>query len=430
MPAPDPSLSETDLLPLGSRHEVEILDLAFGGEGVARIGDLVVFVPFVIPGERVEVEITETKKTFRRATLLRILTPSPERTLPRCPYFGECGGCQYQHLNYEAQIRFKQKQVADLLARIGKFPKAVVSPVIKCPQPYEYRNRIMIRSQWNKVRQGLEFGFLSINNRFVVDIESCAIADPLLNEEITKARRHPPHKGGIKVALRVLPTGWEVPPDSFFQNNFHLLGQLVACVRERLEAAGTRSLLDLYCGVGFFAIELAGSVDRFVGVELDQRAIQAARRNLAQRNLTNGEFVAGASEVELPGLVGKFQPSDCTVLIDPPRTGCARSLLECLRSARPKQILYISCHPATLARDLNVLCGNGVYELVQVTPIDMFPQTQHVECVVDLRALPSPPELGDLSIASADPSEHTRMVEGLPSTPVMQPCKPDACHAK
>ena len=371
---------------VGALLTLEIQDLAFGGEGVGRVEDFVVFVPYVLTGETVEVEITEVKKSFGRARLRRVIRPSPERVAPVCRYFGACGGCQYQHLEYGAQLRMKHKQIADLFERIGKIPRAAVAPVIPCPAPYGYRNRIMIRSQWNKPEQKLNIGFVRGDGGLVEDISECSIAEPALNAEILKVRANPPPKGGIKVVLRVPPENWEVPPSSFFQNNFHLLPGLVDTVRGRLQGAGTRHLVDLYCGVGFFGIELAGAVESFTGVELDQLAIQAARKNAATRGIANGRFVAGAVETVLPALLQEFSPGRTTVLLDPPRKGCWPATLELLRQTRPAQIIYVSCHPATMARDLNVLCGSGVFVLAGVTPLDMFPQTQHVECVADLRS--------------------------------------------
>jgi 23S rRNA (uracil1939-C5)-methyltransferase len=184
----------------------------------------------------------------------------------------------------------------------------------------------------------------------------------------------------------VPPEGWDVPPDSFFQNNFSLLPGLVETVRGFLRDGGARHLADLYCGVGFFGIELANTVESFTGVEYDQLAIQAARRNAAARNIGNGEFVTAAVETVLAELLKKFSPEQTAVLLDPPRKGCLPQTLKLLRESGPRQVVYVSCHPATMARDLNILCDNGVFELVRVQPLDMFPQTQHVECVADLRA--------------------------------------------
>ena len=344
------------------------------------------FVPFVIVGEMVEVEITEVKKNFARAKLLRVETSSPERVTPECKYFGACGGCQYQHIDYPAQLRFKHKQIADLFERVGKISREVIAPVVPCPSPYGYRNRIMIRSQWNGPAKKLEIGFIRADNNFVVDIDECKIAEPALNEQIKQVRANPPPKGGIKVVLRVQPEDWKVPESSFFQNNFFLLPKLVDTVKEFLQAGGARHLIDLYCGVGFFGIETAGVVESFTGVESDQLAIKAARQNAASREITNGEFVAAQVEEALPGLLQKYSPEKTAVILDPPRKGCWPATLELLRQTRPAQVIYVSCHPATMARDLNILCRDGVFRLARVQPLDMFPQTQHVECVADLRA--------------------------------------------
>jgi tRNA/tmRNA/rRNA uracil-C5-methylase (TrmA/RlmC/RlmD family) len=370
---------------LGDQINLTIHDLAFGGEGVGRIDEFVVFVPFVIPGETIVAEITEVKKNFARAKLLRVVTASPERVAPECRYFGACGGCQYQHVAYAAQLRFKRKQIADLFERVGKISPEKIQPVLPCPAPYGYRNRIMIRSQWNGPAKKLEIGFIRTDNKFVEDITECKIAEPALNEQITQVRAHPPPKGGIKVVLRVQPENWEVPRDSFFQNNFFLLPKLVETVRAFLRAGGARHLIDLYCGVGFFGIEAADVVESFVGVEYDQLAIKAARQNAASRQINNGEFLPAKVEDALPALLQKFSPEKTSAILDPPRKGCWPETLALLRQTRPAQVIYVSCHPATMARDLNILCAEGVFELACVQPLDMFPQTQHVECVADLR---------------------------------------------
>ncbi len=379
------SIPKATVPAFGSRLTVTIRDIAFGGEGVARVDDFVIFVPFVVVGEEVEVEISEAKKKFARARLLRVLKPAPERVAPPCRYFGQCGGCQYQHIDYPTQLRLKHKQIADLFQRIGGLDETVIGPVVPCRQPYGYRNRIMIRSQWDKVKQGLNIGFIRHDNRLVVDIEECKVAEPALNEQLERVRAHPPPKGGLKVVLRVAPEGWDVPRDSFFQNNFFLLPRLVESVRERVRDSGVRHLVDAYCGVGFFAIELADEVESFAGIEIDLMAIKAARGNAANRGRSNGEFVSGDVAAVLPGLLKRFSAALTVIILDPPRAGCSLASLELLRQTRPRQIIYVSCHPATLARDLNVLLREGVYELLKVVPLDMFPQTQHIECVADLR---------------------------------------------
>jgi tRNA/tmRNA/rRNA uracil-C5-methylase (TrmA/RlmC/RlmD family) len=378
-------------LKLADKLSLTIHDIAFGGEGVGRVDDFVVFVPFVLVGEIVEVEITEVKKNFARAKLLRVTQSSPERVAPECKYFGACGGCQYQHIDYAAQLRIKHKQISDLFERVGKIQADKIAPVIPSPQPYGYRNRIMIRSQWNGPAKKLVIGFIRADNNFVEDIEECKIAEPAISEQIKTVRANPPPKGGIKIVLRIPPENWDVPENSFFQNNFFLLPKLVETVRGFLRDGGAKHLVDLYCGVGFFGIELADLVESFVGVEYDQLAIKAALKNAAARKISNGEFISAKVEEVLPELLQKFSPEKTSLILDPPRKGCLPETLRLLRETKPAQVIYVSCHPATMARDLNILCADGVFELARVQPLDMFPQTQHVECVADLRGqiLPS-----------------------------------------
>jgi tRNA/tmRNA/rRNA uracil-C5-methylase (TrmA/RlmC/RlmD family) len=393
-------------LKIGDKLTLTIHDIAFGGEGVGRIDDFVVFVPFVLLGEIVEAEITEVKKNFARAKLLRVEKSSPERVAPECRYFGACGGCQYQHIAYATQLRLKHKQISDLFERVGKIPADKIAPVIPSPQPYGYRNRIMIRSQWNGPAKKLVIGFIRADNNFVEDIEECKIAEPAISEQIKNVRANPPPKGGIKIVLRIPPENWDVPPDSFFQNNFFLLPKLVETVGGFLRAGGAKHLVDLYCGVGFFGIELADLVESFVGVEYDRLAINSARKNVASRKISNGEFISAKVEEVLPELLKRWgetpgepqsennpgsrghspHQNNISVILDPPRKGCQPETLRLLRETKPAQVIYVSCHPATMARDLNILCADGVFELARVQPLDMFPQTQHVECVADLRA--------------------------------------------
>jgi tRNA/tmRNA/rRNA uracil-C5-methylase (TrmA/RlmC/RlmD family) len=336
----------------------------------------------------VEAEITEVKKRFARASLVRVLEASPKRVSPPCRYFGECGGCQYQHIDYALQLELKRKQIADLLQRVGGFSVAKIEPVAPCPQIYNYRNRIMVRSQWNARTQSLIIGYLGVNNRFVVDLDECLIAEPALNEQLKRVRTQPPPKGGIKVTLRLAPTDWDVPSDSFFQTNFFALPALVQAVRQCLQDSGATRLVDAYCGVGFFSLECADLVSAFLGVEVDAPAIRSARKNAAARGAKNGEFIAARTEDLLPDILQRFPASETAILLDPPRAGCPADSLELLKRHRPAQIIYVSCHPAALARDLNILCGDGVFELARVRPVDMFPHTQHVECVADLRRKP------------------------------------------
>jgi len=370
---------------VGDRHVVRIHDVAFGGEGVGRIGDFVVFVPFVIEGEEVEVELTEVKRQFARGRLVEVRAAASARVQPRCRYFGQCGGCQYQHIAYEEQLRLKRKQVQDLLLRVGRFGGTEVLPVIPCPEPYGYRNKLMVRTQWNKVERRLVMGFLRHDSRLVVDVEECSIAEPVLNAELRKARLSPPPRGGLKVLLRTIPTGWEVPADSFFQTNRFMLSALVETVKKFIHDSEVEYLADIYCGVGFFAIEVARALKGFVGIECDQRAIKAARKNAEAHGVANGRFIVGLAEERLPEVLSGLDPARTALILDPPRVGCDVRVIHQIRAVHPVQVLYVSCNPATMARDLNTLCSEGLYKVMRVQPLDMFPQTQHMECVADVR---------------------------------------------
>ncbi|MDA0749310.1 MAG: class I SAM-dependent RNA methyltransferase [Verrucomicrobia bacterium] len=370
---------------IGDIVTLNITDVAFGGEGVGRHEGFVVFVPFVITGEKVRARITEIHKQFARAELMEVLEPSAHRIDSTCHYYGECGGCQYQHIEYNEQLNIKRKQVSDLFERIGGQSKDIVQPAVGCPIPYGYRNRIMVRTQYNRDTKAMNVGFLRYHSRLVVDIPECAIAEPELNESLKEVRIDPPRKNGIKFTLRAFPKDWDLPPDSFFQVNYHQLPNMVGAVADCLKAAGTKFLIDAYCGVGFFSLSLADVVESYIGVEVDHRAIQSARKNAESMQRLNGSFIEATTEEVIEELVKKYHPEATTIILDPPRKGCHASILEVLRRARPKQIIYVSCQPATLSRDIKALCADELFEVNQVIPLDMFPQTQHVECVTDIR---------------------------------------------
>ena len=370
---------------VGDIIEIGIEDIAYGGEGVGRHRGLAVFVPFVAPGETVRTEITERKPNHARGRLLEVLAPSADRIPSPCPHFTTCGGCRYQHLPYSRQLEIKHRQLVETLRRIGGLADAPVRPVIPSPLTWGYRNRILVRTGWHKQAGRMHVGFLEHDSRRVVDVESCPIADPRINRQLEEIRRQPAEKGGIKYNLRLMPEDWELPEDSFFQINESILPRMVEVMGERLADSGAGRLIDVYCGVGFFCLQLAHLVERFLGIEIDRKAIRAARANAGKRGLRHGEFIASPGEVALPRIIARFAPEHSAVILDPPRKGCDARLVECLLRHPPRQILYVSCHPATLCRDLKVLCSSGRFVLDSVTPLDMFPHTGHLESISDLR---------------------------------------------
>lgn len=373
---------------VGDIIEVSIDDLAFGGEGVGHFEGVVIFIPFVALGERVEIEIVEAKKNFGRGRLIRIIEASPDRVKAPCPYFTNCGGCQYQHLHYEVQLAAKHKQLIDLFERLAGFHNPPIQRIFPSPEPFGYRNRILVRTQYSRITRRMSVGFLRHDNRLVVDVEHCRLAENSINEQLQRVRENPPNRNGVKFNLRLMPEDWVLPRDSFFQINRHLLSEMSATVRHFLQKAQPQFLLDIYCGVGFFCIECADLVRRFVGIEIDKRAIDAARENAKKRRRENGTFIESSAEMAIEKLIAKYDPRRMSVILDPPRRGCAASLIEVLRRHLPRQIIYISCHPATLCRDLKALCRDDIYRLASVKPIDMFPQTKHIESLCEIVANP------------------------------------------
>jgi 23S rRNA (uracil1939-C5)-methyltransferase len=359
--------------------KLQIQDVAFGGKGVARTDGKAVFVPYVIDGESVTARITREHKKFLEAELETIVTASPHRVEPRCPYFGRCGGCAYQHIEYEHQLALKWRQVKETLRRIGGLKEPPMRPFIPSPIQYGYRNRITVH-----VRDGV-IGFFRRESNKLLGIECCPIARDEVNARLAELRGSNPHDGHY--TLRVIDG-----PRVFTQANDGVAAALLDLV-DRLLATAGGTLIDAYCGAGFFAKRLRARFDRVIGIDWDQHAIAVAREDASENEI----YVAGDVEVELPkvGAVHLNRPAQSddnsrgrlrsiapTILVDPPATGLSKPLVESLMAHPPTQLIYVSCNPATLARDLAALKKSFCID--SITPLDMFPQTAEVEVVADL----------------------------------------------
>jgi len=358
--------------------------LAFGGEGIARDGGRVVFVPFTAPGDVAEVRITETKKNFARGEVVRLVTPGPDRTAAPCPYYERCGGCHYQHLTYEAELKVKAGHVAEALVRIGKLtlPEGdAVEPILASPQPYGYRNRITVHRSENG--KGDRIGFHRPGSHDIVDVPHCLLAAPEVNQALAELRRTElqPKQGRARFFTR--PTHFslrhpELPPSAFHQVNLFLLDPLRDLVAGWV-GEGKR-LVEGYCGGGFFTETLAPRFDAVTAIELDGRSLRDARR----RKLGNVAWVEGSVEEHLAAALNDEAagPAD-VLLLDPPREGLApgatAAILDCAPDRLPQRLVYVSCNPATLARDGGKLAAR--YALTRVRPIDLFPRTAQVESV-------------------------------------------------
>jgi len=343
---------------------LDIQDLAFGGKGVARSEGKVYFVPFTIPGEKVVARVTRQKKNFAEADLVSVAIPSPDRVAPPCPYFERCGGCSYQHIGYERQLEFKAAQVEQTLRRVGRLAEVPMRPVVAAPAPYGYRNRIRVHSA------GGITGFYAHDARALVDVEQCLLAVPEVNQALARLRRTPVREGDY--SLRA-PGGGPY----FEQTNPEVTALLVETVRACASGSGT--LVDAYCGAGLFARALADRFAKVVGIEANSAAIDSARRQAQPHE----SYIAGEVSLHLGDVLSQHPAAETTVLLDPPSEGLAARVCDLLIGAAPAEIIYVSCNPGTLARDLALL-GNA-YELKSVTPLDMFPQTAEIEVVAYLR---------------------------------------------
>jgi tRNA/tmRNA/rRNA uracil-C5-methylase (TrmA/RlmC/RlmD family) len=422
-----PKKFNADPFPYHAELELEIADLTHLGLGLARTphpaepaSQWVVMVPFCLPGERVRARVYRNHKNYSEADLIEVLTPSPERATPQCGLFGACGGCQYQHLNYEAQLKWKQRQTVEHLRRMAGLEHAV-NPVIPSPRSWAYRSKITPHFHAPRTAEEaaeMPIGFLRQGTRFdVLDVPACPIATDGINARLPSLRatvRTRAAEGayvrGATLLLREAASGVTTDYDAviqetvareepgaaaqeplrleflardFFQNNPFILPAFTGYVRRRAAASGARFLVDAYCGSGLFALSCATAFERVAGIELSASSIAFARRNAAANGLADRvTFQAGDAGAIFAGL--EFPPGETAVVIDPPRRGCDEAFLAQLFAYGPRAVVYVSCDPATQMRDLRAFTA-AQYEVEDVQPFDLFPQTRHLECVVTLR---------------------------------------------
>jgi 23S rRNA (uracil1939-C5)-methyltransferase len=343
--------------------EVVIEKIVFGGDGLARSPEgFIVFVPFTAEGDRVVVKVTERKAHHVRAEIVEILNPCAGRETAPCPYYAHCGGCQYQHLTYAEECRLKEAQVREAFFRTARMSDAPVRPIIASPQPYHYRNRITVHAEAGRV------GFRSVNGRELVDIKACLLAREAVNGELTKLR-----SGSVADGHYSLRDA-SIPPSGFFQANEDLREALRDLVAEVLPSTG-KMLLEGYCGGGFFTAQAAKRFANVIAVDNDPRTLRDAQR----LGLGNVAWVQGDAASVLPDELRARRHEELAVLLDPPREGLPVRLTEALCLDPVASLVYVSCDPATLARDARMLSKS--YRLVSVQPIDLFPRTAQIECV-------------------------------------------------
>ena len=446
----------------GNLIEIEICDLNHTGDGVGKYCGKVVFVPNTVTGDLVKVRLLNVKPQYAYAKLDRIIRLSRDRIRPRCIVADKCGGCQWQHVNYDRQLIAKTEAVFQSLRRIGGFVNPNVAATIPSFDSIAYRNKATY-PLGRSATGNLQAGYYRKGSHQIVNLNQCPIQDPRLNPLLAEIKQdiqqqgwsvydEKNHRGRLRhLSLRIgkntgemlitlvsaskrleglveLAEVWlkrypnlvginlnynptktnvifgpetyciagrnylreifanlefQLRADTFFQINTKTTEKLLKIIIDRLKLKGNEILIDAYCGIGTFTLPLAQKVAKAIGIEVQPQAIEQAKLNANLNNISNVSFKTGKVESILPDL--KIKPD--LIILDPPRKGCERGAIETLLETLPPHLVYISCQPATLARDLKILTSNGKYQLSLVQPIDFFPQTPHVECIAFLRAI-------------------------------------------
>jgi 23S rRNA (uracil1939-C5)-methyltransferase len=412
--------------------ELLIESISHNGEGVARNGGKVVFIPYAIPGELVKAEIIEEKKKYSRGILREIVKQSPHRIEPKCPYYYHCGGCSYQHINYNQQLILKKSITKEIMIRIGGINPTIKS-VIDMQESWNYRNKVL----WHicDSRDGKKMGFYRYQSKKLIEIDNCPLLLPELNKISFLIKEMLPEiylEGNSSIMLRqssdsnqtilefincfadrklVNRLSREIDniyekrdgrtkiiagqglikekagecyfllgADDFFQVNPEQSESMINTVAEYLNLSGHNKVLDAYCGAGMFALNIADKAVSVVGIDSNIWAVRNARRNAELNSIENCQFISGQCEV----ILSKLQNSFDRIIVNPPRTGVKPEVINAIVNIYPEIIVYVSCNPATLARDIKQLVNNS-YNVANIQPIDMFPQTSHIENIVLLR---------------------------------------------
>ena len=447
-------LSEMIPVRRGQSYEIQIERLGTSGEGVGRYENFTVFVPQALPNERVLTVIEEVKKTYAHGRIHKILQESPDRTTPLCEIYDECGGCQLQHLSYEAQLCAKRAQVVDALTHIGKLPQIPVMETLRAEKPWNYRNKMQFPIGRNSGK--IVIGCFAQGSHRIINTENCHIQRaenndlanaareiaeqlhiPVYNEDthkgvlrhivgrvgrsndlmaviVTATKQLPRAKDFVRMMRERLPNlvsvhqniqtyrnnvimgrdtqllwgrptiidslgrlNFHISPRSFFQVNTRQAERLYEQALAYADLHGTETVIDAYCGTGTITLFLAQKARKVYGIEIVQPAILDARKNARDNHIKNVEFIVGDATAVMPALYKQGIRPD-VVVVDPPRAGCTETVLRTFANMKPQRIVYVSCNPATLARDLAILKDLG-YLAQEVQPVDLFPQTSHVE---------------------------------------------------
>ena len=395
--------------------EIDINAFAFGGAGVGKLPDgKVCFVRGAARGERVRIRVTDDRSSFAYGKLLAVVRAVKTRITPECSLAINgadngacCPGCSYGHVDYETELAWKQRQLEGFLLRGGLTTRSRIRPPVPAPSRYGWRNKIRLTAENGKL------GYKGDDNTTVLDVTECPLARRSINEALAAYRSGDPVAGATHLTFRwTLRDGvkirpnteapsdrflceqlgshgdFSVPENSFFQINVPMASKLAAAAAKRIEAGSAGYLLELFCGVGVLSLTAAKMIDSLQvrGIELDKLAIKAAKVNAARHGLTSRcRYEAGDAEAQFQMFARKMPAEKTMILVDPPRCGMSAGLCKKILAYKPKSILYISCAPDTLRRDLEILTRSGLYEVCDVQLFDLFPATAHFETMTVLR---------------------------------------------
>ncbi|KAM3112507.1 23S rRNA (uracil(1939)-C(5))-methyltransferase RlmD [Phormidesmis sp. 146-33] len=462
MPTSHPSetTDATNQWQQGELVEVEITDLSDSGDGVGRFEQRVVFVPDTVTGDRVLVRLIRVKPQYAQGKVHELLNPSPHRIRPGCIVADKCGGCQWQHVDYDYQLQAKRNHLVQALERLGGFREIDINPVLNVSEPLGYRNKATYPLRRSSTGQ-VQAGYYQKGSHQIVNLNQCPIQDQRLNPLLSEVKqdlqtrgwgiydetlhrgkvrhlglrigRHTgeilltlvardanlegleeqaqtwltqhPNLVGVSLNLNADRTNaifgketrtiagqsylkeefaglkFQILPDTFFQVHTEQAEALLQVILSQLDLQGHEIVVDAYCGIGTLTLPIAKKVKQAIGLEVQPEAVEQAKLNAELNRLENVTIETGTVEKILPLL--EVHPD--VVLLDPPRRGCDPAVIQTLREMKPERIVYISCNPATLARDLKMLCESSAYKLERVQPADFFPQTAHVESASFLR---------------------------------------------
>ena len=370
--------------------KVEIEKLDHYGRGITKINDKICFVENALPEEIVEIEIKKETKKYILATTTKIIKQSKDRVVPSCPCSNVCGGCHLSHLSFEQENKFKEQKVTEILEKFAKIKDITIKNIVY-DKPYHYRNKITLHQKENKI------GLYAQKTNTIIPIKNCLLVTEKLNDEIKKVLPSKEENIILRIGNK---TGeilyqnskketiisyignkkYQVSKQSFFQVNNIITEKLYDEIKSIVKNRNSKNILDLYCGTGTIGIYISDIVDKVLGIESCKEAVEDANSNKELNNITNCTYKQGKVEDLTKEITKEYD----TAIIDPPRSGLHKNVVEKLLEITPNTLIYVSCDPVTLARDLNLL--KDKYEIEYIRPYNMFPRTYHVECVCVLNS--------------------------------------------